>query len=110
MRGRRRMHHMNRRLLLIAMPLVFAATAAVITIPDRASSAAPETGGGITVHGTGKVTSVPDRAELSFGVESQADTAKAALTANSAQMRRLLDALKGTDAKDVKTQSVSLSP
>jgi uncharacterized protein YggE len=107
------MHGMNRKLLLIAMPLVFAATAAVITLPDRATSAAPETTettGGITVQGTGTVTSVPDQAQLSFGVESQGDTAKAALAANAAEMRRMLAALKAAGAKDVKTQYVSVSP
>src|SRR6187455_698647 len=104
------MHHMNRRLLIIAMPLVFAAVAAVITLPDRASSAAPETTGGITVQGTGTVTSTPDRAQLSFGVESQAETAQAALAADAAQMRKMLSALKNAGGKDVKTQSVSLSP
>jgi uncharacterized protein YggE len=104
------MHSMNRRLLLIAMPLVFAAVAAVITLPDRASSAASEGPGGITVQGTGTVTSIPDRAQLSFGVESQGETARAALAANGAEMRRVLAALKAAGAKDVKTQYVSLSP
>src|SRR5215203_349399 len=101
---------MNRRLLLIAMPLVFAAVAAVITLPDRASSAAREAAGGITVQGTGTVTSVPDRAQLSFGVESQGETARAALAASAGQMRRVLAALKATGAEDVKTQYVALSP
>lgn len=92
------------------MPLVFAAVAAVVTLPDRASSAATESPGSITVQGTGTVTSVPDRAQLSFGVESQGDTARAALAANGAEMRRVLSALKAAGAKDVKTQYVSLSP
>src|SRR5918994_4467142 len=101
------MQGMNRTLLLIAMPLVFAATAAVITLPDRATSAAPEateTAGGITVQGTGTITSVPDQAQLSFGVESQGDTAKAALAANASEMRRMLAALKAAGAKHVKTK------
>lgn len=107
------MHGMNRRLLLIAVPLVFAATAAVVTLPRSATSAAPQTTqttGGITVQGTGTVTSVPDRAGISFGVESQGETARAALAANGAEMRRVLAAVKSAGAKDVKTQSVSLSP
>ena len=58
------------------------------------------------------MTSVPDRAELSFGVESQGQTAKAALAANAAEMRKVIAAVKaaGVAAADVKTQSVSLSP
>ena len=103
------MHGMNRKLLLIAMPLVFAATAAVVTLPDRAASAAADAGT-ITVHGTGTVTSVPDQAQLSFGVETQAGTAKEALAANAAEMRRLIAALKSAGAEDVQTQYVSVSP
>ena len=62
------------------------------------------------MQGTASVTSVPDRAELSFGVESQGETARAALAANAAEMRRVIAALKAAGATDVKTQSVSLSP
>jgi hypothetical protein len=106
------MHGMNRKLLLIAMPLAFAASAAVVTLPDRATSAPPGSTStrGITVHGAGAVTSVPDQAQLSFGVESQARTARAALAANGAEMRRLLAALRAAGAKDLKTQYVSVSP
>ena len=67
------------------------------TLPGSASSAAAEAGG-ITVQGTASVTSVPDRAELSFGVESQGQTAKAALAANAAEMRRVIAALKAAGA------------
>ncbi len=53
---------------------------------------------------------MPDRAELSFGVESQGQTAKAALAANAAEMRKVIAAVKAAGGTDVKTQSVSLSP
>jgi uncharacterized protein YggE len=53
---------------------------------------------------------VPDRAELSFGVESQGQTAKAALAANAAEMRRVIAAVKAAGGAGVRTQSVSLSP
>jgi uncharacterized protein YggE len=56
------------------------------------------------------VAGVPDRAELSFGVESQGQTAKAALAANAAEMRKVIAAVKAAGGTDVKTQSVSLSP
>jgi uncharacterized protein len=101
---------MNRRILLIAAPLVVAVLGlAATTLPGSASSAAAEAGG-ITVQGTASVTSVPDRAELSFGVESQGSSARAALSANAAEMRRVIAALKAAGATDVKTQYVSLSP
>lgn len=79
------------------------------SLPRAASSAASEPGG-ITVQGTASVTSVPDRAELTFGVESQAQTARAALAANAAEMRKVIAALRAAGGSDVKTQAVSLSP
>jgi uncharacterized protein YggE len=100
---------MNRRTLLIAAALVVALGLAATTLPGSASSAAAEADG-ITVQGTASVTSVPDRAELSFGVESQGSSARAALSANAAEMRRVIAALKAAGATDLKTQSVSLSP
>jgi uncharacterized protein len=103
------MHGMNRRMLLIAAPLVVALGLAATTLPGSASSAAAEAGG-ITVQGTASVTSVPDRAEVSFGVESKGASARAALSANAAEMRRVIAALKADGATDVKTQYVSLSP
>jgi hypothetical protein len=100
---------MNKRIFLVAVPLVLAAASAAATLPGPAESAAAEAGG-ITVQGTASVASVPDRAELSFGVESQGATAKAAMAANAAEMRRLIAALKAVGASDLKTQYVSLSP
>jgi uncharacterized protein len=100
---------MNMRILPVVGALALAAAVAAATLPGSASSAAAEEGG-ITVQGTASVTSVPDRVELSFGVESQAQTAKAALSANAAEMRRVLAALRTAGASDLKTQNVSLSP
>lgn len=101
---------MNKRTLLIAAPLVLALALAAATLPGAASSAAAETTGGITVQGTASVASTPDRAELSFGVESQAETARAALSANAAEMRKVIAAVKAAGGANVRTQSVSLSP
>ncbi len=103
------MHGMNKRILLIAAPLVVSLGLAAATLPRAASSAAAEAGG-ITVQGTASVTSVPDRAGLSFGVESKGSSARAALSANAAEMRRVIAALKAAGVTDVKTQYVSLSP
>jgi hypothetical protein len=100
---------MKTRILLVAVPLVLAGAFAAATLPGQAASADAEAGG-ITVQGTASVASVPDRAELSFGIETQGETARAALAANAAEMRRVLAALKAAGATDVKTQSVSLSP
>lgn len=91
------------------MPLVLAASLAAALLPGSASSAAADEGG-ITVQGTASVVSTPDRAELSFGVESQGGTARAALAANAAEMRKVIAAVKAAGGTDVKTQYVSLSP
>ncbi|MEO8289893.1 MAG: SIMPL domain-containing protein [Gaiellaceae bacterium] len=75
-------------------------------------SGAVVTGNGITVVGTGSVDVVPDLADWSFGVRSQAATASAALSANADAMRSILAALRGAGiAKDdLRTEQVSLYP
>lgn len=67
---------------------------------------------GITVTGTGKVKTVPDRAGFTFGVEARRKDATDALAANSRQMRELVSALKnaGVAERDLQTTSVSLWP
>lgn len=77
-----------------------------------AASSAPDADRTISVGGTGAVTVVPDRALLSFGVETRGRTAAEALAANGAAMRKVIVALKaaGVADKDLQTQQVSLSP
>jgi uncharacterized protein len=100
---------MKTRILPIAGLLTFVVVFVAVSLPGPASSAAAESGG-ITVQGTASVVSVPDRAELSFGVESQGQTARAALSANAAEMRRVIAAVRAAGGTELKTQSVSLSP
>jgi uncharacterized protein YggE len=66
----------------------------------------------ITVSATGDVDVVPDIARISSGVTTEAATAKAALTQNSAAMQKIVDALKasGVDAKDIQTSSLRVEP
>ena len=67
---------------------------------------------GITVTGTGSAKAVPDVAEWSFGVRSEAESAAAAMRDNAAVAKRLIDALKsaGIKGEDLRTESVSLYP
>jgi uncharacterized protein len=67
---------------------------------------------GITVTGTGSANAVPDVAEWSFGVRSEAESAAAAMSENAAVAKRLIDALKNAGIKgdDLRTESVSLYP
>ena len=66
----------------------------------------------IVVSGSGSVATVPDRAQFSFGVSSDARTASAALRANAAEMTKVIVAVKGQGiaAADIRTEFVSLSP
>lgn len=77
-----------------------------------AKSAEAEMQRRITVTASGTVTAVPDIALISTGVVSEAETARAALEANTAAMRRLIDGLKlaGIDAGDIQTTSFDVQP
>lgn len=76
------------------------------------SSSATSTARAITVTGSGAAVAVPNRVSFSFGVTTQGKTASGTLSANNAEMSRVIAAIKkaGVAAKDVQTSSVSLSP
>lgn len=67
---------------------------------------------GITVTGSGSVRGTPDRADFSFGVETQGATSAEALDANSAAVQKVIDAVKGAGVADgdIQTQQVSVTP
>ena len=95
---------MNRALSRIA--LVFSV---MFAAPSALADAAPRT---LTVNGTGEVRAVPDQAQLSTGVVTQAATAAAALAANSRAMNAVFDTLKraGIAEKNIQTSNFSVSP
>ena len=66
----------------------------------------------ITVVGTGKVSAMPDMAEINVGVVTQAKSASGALDANSQAMQDLFASLKeqGIAEKDMQTSQFSVSP
>lgn len=101
---------------LMRIAVLAALGAAVVALagvgrPEAASSASKPVGG-ITVTGVGTITSVPNEAEFSIGVQSKGATAREALAANAEQMNKVLAAIKaaGVDRSDIKTQNVSVSP
>ncbi|MBA3330982.1 MAG: SIMPL domain-containing protein [Actinobacteria bacterium] len=63
----------------------------------------------ITVTGVGATLATPDVGAFHFGVTSEGETARDALTANSASMERVLAALEqvGVAREDVQTSQVS---
>ena len=66
----------------------------------------------ISVSGEGEVSAKPDQARLSAGVVTQAPTATAALSANTAAMNRLFGALKllGIPDERIQTSNFSVQP
>jgi uncharacterized protein YggE len=99
--------------ILIAAALVLAAAALVgVGQPEQARGQETGPARSITTSGVGSVTTVPDRAHFSFGVQAQSRTASQALEAADAQLRRVVDALReaGVAQADIQTEQISLSP
>jgi uncharacterized protein YggE len=97
--------------IAVAALLVLAAAAVVgIGRPEAAGGASDTPQEGITVTGTGQVSSVPDEAEFSLGVSTTGTTARSTLASNTQQMQRVIDALRaaGVARADIKTQDVSV--
>jgi uncharacterized protein YggE len=91
-------------------------TATPDQITPPAGTPVPGTGAGstrwVSVTGVGEVSVVPDEAQVTLGVQTDADTASEALSQNNDQMQALLDALagEGVARADMRTQFVSLFP
>ena len=100
-----------KRIALAATLLLAAAAVAGVARPEGAHAVDGQTTStdSITVAGNGSVSATPTSAVLSFGVDSRAQTAKAALAANARDMRAVIAAVKGAGARDVGTLAVSLS-
>jgi uncharacterized protein YggE len=86
--------------------------AASLSAESLGAGNAAASAAGITVVGTGSVTTTPDTAEWSFGVQTSAETAEAALGANSEAMERVVAALRdaGISSDDLQTEQVSVWP
>jgi uncharacterized protein YggE len=97
-----------------AAALVLAAAAfAGVAQPESASGQAEQSADQtITATGLGSVETTPDRAELSFGVERQAQNARQALVAASAAIARVVEAVRaqGIAPADIQTQQISIGP
>lgn len=102
---------MKRLLLVAAAGLTVVALAGAVGLPDLAGAQDAAAGeDSLTVSGVGIVDAVPDESQMSFGVDSQAQTAKAAVAANAEAMRRVLNALRQAGARELATQWVSVYP
>jgi uncharacterized protein YggE len=96
---------------LVRLGGVLLVLAALLALPAAAAAPA-EQPDGITVTGTETIDVAPDVAEWSFGVHTRAESARAALSANSSRVRRVIAALRsaGVARDDIRTAYVSLYP
>lgn len=66
----------------------------------------------VQVSGTGELQVEPDTAVVRLGVQTEADSAQAALRQNNTQMQTLMDTLEDADisSENIQTQTIRLSP
>ena len=66
----------------------------------------------VSVSATGQANATPDMAAISTGVQTEADSAREAMTKNTQAMSKLIDGLKaaGIDPKDIQTTAVNVNP
>jgi uncharacterized protein YggE len=95
----------------IAAALIPFALAAALAAPAMAQQVTV-TPGIITIEGMGEVVARPDMAIVTSGVTSQGATAREALTANTADMAKLIETLKaaGIEDRDIQTSGFSVNP
>ena len=98
---------------IAALAAVLAAAAAVAVVrPGSAHGSSDPSVRSVTVEGTATAKVVPDTALFTFGLETKAATARAALADNGGRMRRVIAALlrTGVAKGDIQTQDVSVYP
>lgn len=101
--------------LLRPLALATALAFAVIALPgiaQRAPAMATADGTLLSVSAEAHATRVPDIANLSTGVVTQAADAQAAMRANAEQMTRVVAAIRkaGIAERDIQTSGVNLNP
>ena len=101
---------MKRLLLAVAALFTVVALAGAVGLPDLAGAQDAPDGETITVTGIGSVEAVPNEAQMSFGVETRAATAKAAVAANADVMRRIINALRQARGREIATEWVNVYP
>jgi len=101
---------MKRLLLLAAAGLAVVSLAGAVGLPDLAGAQDADGEDTVTASGVGTATAVPNEARMSFGVESRAATAKAAVAANADAMRTVINALRQARAREIATEWVSVYP
>jgi uncharacterized protein len=98
-----------RKCLVRAMPAILSG---VLLMTTGASAEEHRWERTVSVSAAGTVSADPDTAAISTGVVSEAETAREALTRNTADMRKLVDGLKaqGIAEKDIQTTGLNVEP
>lgn len=84
----------------------------LVLLPANAALSAESLTRSVSVSATGMAKAQPDLAQISTGVVSEGETARAALSQNTDQMSKVVAALKqqGIDPKDIQTTDFSVHP
>lgn len=90
-------------LALLASALSFETPAALADEPDKRT---------LSLSATGEVMTTPDKVDITTGVTSEGQTARAALDKNTEAMTKVVDGLKaaGIAPKNIQTTNFSVSP
>jgi uncharacterized protein YggE len=98
--------------ILAVAAAIGAAAAVAVARPSSAHGGPTVSGRMVTVVGTATTRAVPNTALFTFGLETEAATANAALADNGGRMRRVIAALlrTGVAKDDIQTQDVSVYP
>jgi len=86
------------------------AVACALLLPVQLAAQTETARRSVVVSGTGTVSALPDRAELTLGVAERAERAEAALDAMGEAMRRVIEALSdaGIDSASIQTSDLWL--
>ena len=100
------------RLAMIGAPLALALALPTVALAQAVQSPIAATSALLTLTAEGKTARVPDLAVFNAGVTSQGKTAGEALSANAADMSRVIATLKraGIADRDIQTNQISLNP
>src|SRR5262245_970458 len=107
-----RMSRMLRHTVAVALGSLALATGLLAASGARAAERDPPPERTVSVSATGSVTAEPDLAMISTGVVSEAETAREALSRNTATMAKVIEGLKahGISAQDIRTTALNVEP
>ena len=109
MRGKRRTW---RKLIAIMLGVLMLGGLSNALVPRVAAQSDTPSEHVITVNGEGEASAMPDVAYVTVGVQTQNETAAAAVGENSRAMTAVLDAMRarGLASRDLQTTGLSVSP